>query len=243
MIDALAIGAPAWVIPALIIGSLLLLELFVAYFRLPQARQLRLACFALKSVAVVLMVGCLIEPLWQTARPQPHENIAAILVDNSRSMRINNPGEQVRRQQELLETLRDDTRWRERLAQNFDVRNYAFDTRLQRVKDYQSLEFEGNSSSLRTVLSTLSGRYHGQPLAGLILFSDGNATDNQIVIEPDDKDELELVVYRLETRRPGGAAGAPVPAPGLFRRSGRYGRPQAHERGPVVCSPAGADSG
>ena len=62
-------------------------------------------------------------------------------------------------------------------AQDFDVRPYAFDVRLQPTTDYDSLTFQGDASSLAGSLELLAERFRGRPVAGVLLFTDGNATD------------------------------------------------------------------
>ena len=45
------------------------------------------------------------------------------------------------------------------------------------MTDFAGIGFDGNSSNLGSALRTLAERYRGAPVAGLLLFSDGNATD------------------------------------------------------------------
>src|SRR5207249_3323981 len=65
----------------------------------------------------------------------------------------------------------------ERLDDNFQVRRYLFDSRLQSSKDFGDLQFDGRASAIGAALGVLADRYQGQPLAGVLLFTDGNATD------------------------------------------------------------------
>src|SRR5208283_2445233 len=64
-----------------------------------------------------------------------------------------------------------------RLGQEFDVRNYVFDSHLRSVEGFDTLAFDGTGTSLGTSLSALSKRFRGLPLAGVLLFTDGNRTD------------------------------------------------------------------
>jgi uncharacterized membrane protein len=64
-----------------------------------------------------------------------------------------------------------------RLAQDFDVRRYAFDSRLTSVEGFGAVAFDGSASSLRSALTTLAERYKSRPVAGVLLFTDGNPTD------------------------------------------------------------------
>src|SRR5471030_1791065 len=52
-----------------------------------------------------------------------------------------------------------------------------FDRDLKRVRDFSELDFQGNTTALGSALKKLRERLSGQPLAGILLFTDGNATD------------------------------------------------------------------
>lgn len=57
------------------------------------------------------------------------------------------------------------------------MRRYAFDARLQSVRDFGELGFDGRSTALRAALRTVKERFANRPLAAVVLFTDGNATD------------------------------------------------------------------
>jgi uncharacterized membrane protein len=48
---------------------------------------------------------------------------------------------------------------------------------LQATNDFHELAFDGRSTALGSALRTLTERFQGRPLAGVLLFTDGNATD------------------------------------------------------------------
>src|SRR5207247_2999233 len=56
-------------------------------------------------------------------------------------------------------------------------RRYFFDARLQSTKDFSELAFDGRASAIATTLRTIAERYRNRPLAGVLLLTDGNATD------------------------------------------------------------------
>src|SRR5262249_60271438 len=64
-----------------------------------------------------------------------------------------------------------------RLGQDFDVRSYAFDSHLRAVGGFDDLAFDGTGSSLTVSLAAIAKRFRGLPLAGVLLFTDGNRTD------------------------------------------------------------------
>lgn len=177
MTEQYSIGAPDWIAPAAAIGTLLLVIVCWAYVRAPASPWTRICAWALKLAALTAIAFCLIEPLASGTRPRPHANIMAVLVDNSQSMLIGNGLTAAHRRARLLQELQPETAWRERLEQDFDVRDYAFDSRLFACDDFAKLGFDGYASSLTQSLETIGARYQQRPVAGLLLFSDGKATD------------------------------------------------------------------
>ncbi len=77
----------------------------------------------------------------------------------------------------VRDRLHQGSSWQTRLGQDFDVRNYVFDSHLRSIEDFDNLAFDGTGSALGTSLSALSKRFRGLPLAGVLVFSDGNRTD------------------------------------------------------------------
>jgi len=57
------------------------------------------------------------------------------------------------------------------------LRRYSFDSRLQPVTDFGELDFNGSATALNAALRNIADRYRGQPLAGVLILTDGNATD------------------------------------------------------------------
>ncbi len=177
MLDQLSIGAPRWILPATGVAVALLLLVVWVYWRSPARTPVRLCAALLKIVAMAALIICLLEPLRSGQRPRPHANVVALVVDNSQSMRIKDPASRSSRHERLLRILDTAAPWRVRLEQDFDVRCYTFDSRLQTVDDYSTLAFDGHTSSLGAALETAAARFRNRPVAGLLLFSDGNATD------------------------------------------------------------------
>lgn len=170
-------GTPEWIVPTIIVGTLITFFVGIAYFKTSGDRWVRGLCLLLKLTAVLLLALCLIEPVQRTEHPRPKANLVPILVDTSQSMRVKSPGSSEARSDQIIASLDPDLAWRRRLAQDFDVRHYTFDARLNNATDPLELIFEGTASSLKTSLQTLAQRFQGRPVAGVLLFSDGNLTD------------------------------------------------------------------
>lgn len=170
-------GAPQWAGIALGVGGLLALVVLWNYFVAATKLAVGWIAAALKLVAIALLAVCLLQPMRSGTRPKPQANLFPILVDNSQSMGLR-PSPEVPTLGETAAKLVDpETAWRKRLAQDFDVRTYAFDARLENVRDIETLASDGWATSLGDSIDQLATRLGTRPVAGTLLFTDGNATD------------------------------------------------------------------
>ncbi len=162
-----------------VVGAMVfaLLMLFWTYRAAPPG-PLRWLCAILKALGLAAVGLCLLEPTWLGQRARPGANLFAVIADNSHSMRITDSGESRSRGERLSELL-DPGRggWQSVLDENFEVRRFIFDSRLQSSKTFAELDFEGRSSALHAALRSVKERFTGRPLAGVLLLTDGNATD------------------------------------------------------------------
>jgi uncharacterized membrane protein len=177
VLAAVTIGAKEWLWPG--VGFLVCTALLLAwsYRRMPVRAGIRAACIALKVLGVAGLGACLLNPMWTTQRARPGANFLAIAADNSQGMGIKDRGEQATRAEQLRGLLKRDNEWMEQVEETFQVRRYLFDSRLQNTEDYSDLAFDGRATSLGAALTTLRERFRGQPLASVLLLTDGNATD------------------------------------------------------------------
>ena len=178
VIAALLISSREWLLPAAIFLVVATGLLVWTYRGAPAQRNWRMGCAALKLLGLVAVAACLLEPLWSGKRARPGANHLAVLADNSQGLQIKDRGDSQTRGQWLtnLLTSRNAT-WLPKLEEHYQVRRYSFDTRLQATRDFSELTFDGRASSMGTALRALADRFRGQPLAGVLLLTDGNATD------------------------------------------------------------------
>ncbi len=175
---AVLISGHGWWLPAAGFVGIALLLLLWSYRHSPGSPGLRTACFTLKLLGVLALAACLLEPLWSSERARPGANFFAILADNSQGLRIHDRGNPGTRGDQLKRLLvAEPSAWQDTLAENFQVRRYLFDSRVQSTKDYSELDFQGRSSAIGFALRSIAERFQGQPLAGILLMTDGNATD------------------------------------------------------------------
>ena len=173
----LVLSHPRW-LWLTVLTLLLALALLVWSYRSAPAGWVRSACLVLKVLGLAALLACLLEPLWSSQRARPGANLFAIVADNSQGLQIKDRGA-TRNRGEVLRDLLDPQNgsWQAKLEENFELRRYLFDARLQGTKDFSELAFDGRSSGIGTALRTLTERYRGRPLAGVLLMTDGNATD------------------------------------------------------------------
>ncbi len=168
----------AWLLPAIAAMVVLAAALVWAGHRSATERWVRIGCGLLKLTGVLALALCLLEPLWVGQRARPGANFFALIADNSQSLQVKDSVESQSRGEILRKTLAGDAHgWQSALEDNFQVRRYTFDSRLQNTRDFSELNFDGHASALGNALNTATERWRGQPVAGVLLFTDGNATD------------------------------------------------------------------
>ncbi len=133
----------------------------------------------LRLVGIALLLFCLLEPMGSLQRPKSQANVFAVLMDNSQSMGILMQEATKSGRLDLEPSLGDEAAWQRKLADDFRLRRYIFDAALEPVDTFVGRNPIGNESALFQSLKSLGDRYQGQPLAGVLLFSDGNATDRK----------------------------------------------------------------
>lgn len=131
----------------------------------------------LKVLAFVLLGLCLVDPLFTSTRPRPGSNLFLVVADNSQSLQLSDQGSPKPRSRVMQEQLVDEAPWLVHLGQDFELRRYVFDSSLRSVKSFGEMKYDGEVSSLGSALSNLADRFQDRPVAGILLLTDGNATD------------------------------------------------------------------
>jgi len=174
----IVLSAHGWILPTLILLILLAAALVWSGHRGAVERRVRIGCGLLKGVGVLTLALCLLEPVQISQRARPGANIFAMMVDDSQSLRVKDSEQTESRGDLLRRALTNDSAgWQSALQADFQMRRYTFDTHLQDVHDFSDLNFDGNSTALEHALHTAADRWRGQPVAGVLVFTDGDATD------------------------------------------------------------------
>ena len=175
--SSLAWGSPGWAAAAAAILGVALLLLAWSYSRARAGRRVKYLAATLKAAGFAALVLALVEPLLTGSRPKSGANAFVVLVDNSQSMQVRDPGAARTRGDWARDRVRDDLPWRTRLAQDFDVRPYLFDSHLRGVEGLNEIKFDGTGSTLGASLAAVGRRFRGLPLAGILVLTDGVRTD------------------------------------------------------------------
>ncbi len=178
LIGSITFPVGPWLWPAAITLVSALVLLLWSYRRAPIVGASQVIAFFLKILGISVLLFCLIEPLWNSMRAKSGANLFVVVADNSSGMNIQDQ-DQPRSRGEILRTLLtdDNSNWQAVMADNFQVRQYVFDSRLRRTMDFSELVFDGKASAIGSTLRTIAERYRGRPLAGVLLLTDGIATD------------------------------------------------------------------
>ena len=136
-------------------------------------------------VAIFVLAGfALLRPTLLVSTAVPQKNAVAILIDDSRSMRIADADGRTRAAvaQHLLGT-RDSTVARA-LGERFQLRYYRFSTGAEPIPDGRALNFSGGRTHLGAALDRARQDLSTVPLAGMVVISDGADNSASALAEP-----------------------------------------------------------
>ena len=126
--------------------------------------------WSLQSLLAALVLVLLWQPAITVAELKPHQNIVAVLVDDSRSMAITEDG--VTRQAQAVNALQNGVLTS--LNRAFQVRLYRVDNVPARIDALKDLQPNAPSTRLGDSLKQLSDETSDLPIGAVVLFSDGD---------------------------------------------------------------------
>src|SRR5687767_15261134 len=139
-------GAADWATFAAAAAAVLLALLLWGYWRAGASRGVRLLAGGLKTLGILILAVCLLEPLFSGTRARPGANAFVVLADNSQSMSLRDSGGRSR--SDAMKSLAGtDAKWLAQLGRDFDLRRYAFDTQLRALPESEELSFDGRASN------------------------------------------------------------------------------------------------
>ena len=128
------------------------------------------AVWGLQAVVVALILFLLWQPALSLSELRPRQNIIAVLVDDSRSMAQADTGAGTR-EQAARAVLRGGLL--QRLGRRYQVRVYAMDSGVRRVRDLNTLRPTAAATRIGASLDQLLDRTSDLPLGGVVVLSDG----------------------------------------------------------------------
>ncbi len=180
ILAGLVFGGPDWRWAAAALAAVALLVVWRGAAIYRQRGGWSSLAVAGKVLAMLLIALCLTEPLWSSVRTRPGANLFLILADNSASLTIRDADASQSRGEQMKSLLASrEQNWLTRLEQEFDVRRFGVGSRLEPIGDFQYLKFAEPHSSLFLALRQLSQRFSERPVAGVLLLTDGVATDER----------------------------------------------------------------
>jgi hypothetical protein len=170
----LVFARQAWLPWAWGFGAILLILSLLSYRKSAMPLQMRCLALLLRSLGIGLLLFAWLEPMASREQPKPQANSLLVAVDNSNSMKalVSNSDEEAFRS-----LIADDASWLVNATETYRVRKYFFDSEVIPTDSLTSWTGEGSSSSLDRSLKNLATRYRDQPVAGIILVTDGRSTD------------------------------------------------------------------
>ena len=136
------------------------------------ARGSRLLLSALRLAALALLAWCLCRPVLVVAESLTQRNVVAVLLDDSRSMRIADVGGQPRAATVRALAGGADSSLLRALAARYQVRVYRTSAP-GRVASVAALGFDGARTKLLGSIIRVEDELTGTPLAGVVVLSDG----------------------------------------------------------------------
>jgi hypothetical protein len=158
---------PATIILAIILAGILTWWVY-RRTRPEVSRSKRIFLGGLRFLGLALVILLLAEPVIRSILTRNQEPVIALLIDTSKSLSpaVANSEEVRQRVDRLTDGLRT--------AFEADIRTYTFDSDLAVLDvDVDSIHFEGSRTDISHALVTIRDQLRGDPLAAVILVSDG----------------------------------------------------------------------
>jgi len=172
-----------WLIPGLVTLAIIAVGLFLSYRRhASMPVRLRWLAGGLKCLGFALLLIFILRPEIVSTFNRPGTNHWAVLLDNSASMTLKDGKNGISRADVLNETIAHKPgNWQGKLGEDFILDTFSFDSRIARQPTGVPLGFKGQASSLGKALGDIRDRYHGRPLAGILVITDGSPTDGKAI--------------------------------------------------------------
>ena len=180
---ALLGAAPKWLLALLILASAAALA-WLIWSRLKEAAPVMrswraVLLWSLETLLATLVLILLWQPAMTVAELKPQQNIIAVLVDDSRSMAVNEDGST--RLAQVVKAL--DGGVLDSLNKSFQTRLYRVDDAAARIENLKGLTPSATSTRLGDSLKQLSAETSDLPIGAVVLLSDGSDNTGSVTAE------------------------------------------------------------
>jgi uncharacterized membrane protein len=172
---------PTWLLALLAAGAVGLAVFAARRLQGPAPRE-RWMLGALRALALLLVVACLLRPAIVVSRAVEQRNVLAILLDDSRSMRIVD-ADGGRRIDAVSRTFGDSAALVRQLGERFALRFFRFAGASSPLVAASALTATGTRTDVAAALDGVRQELADVPLAGVVLVSDG-ADNSAADLEP-----------------------------------------------------------
>lgn len=176
----------SWAVYAAIIAVLLLITvLFYRHVRAKTSSLDRIVLALFRTVLLAVIVFSLLQPILTLSTQLPQRNVVGVLIDDSRSMQIDDYNDDTPRSQFALDDLiAPNSGLLNNLQEQFDLRLFRFSTTTEAIENVSELSFSGGKTDLGQALNDAQRALSGLPLAGLLVISDGADNAGNSLTEP-----------------------------------------------------------
>mgnify|MGYP003340454763 FL=1 len=172
----LSLAGPFWLYCALLFGTATILTVFYAHARADMRRRDRVVLALTRTAALAIILFALFQPALNVTTLEARGNVVIVLLDDSRSMRIEDqdggPRSAFVRQAFDPET-GDITQL---LAQRFVLRFFRFAAGVHSLQDHE-LDFSGHRTDLARALADVRQELSDPAVAAVVIVSDGAITE------------------------------------------------------------------
>ena len=168
-----------WSGMAVVLGVIFSLTLLASVIWTTTEGWRRYALASIKALAVTLLLACLLNPTKQVIEPKPGENLLLVAVDQSRSLDLNDEQKSSPRRQAIQSALSGDQTWLNQLEDGYNVQYFGLGEQLKMVDREKAGQGNDTRSPLFTQTLQLAERFKDRSVAGIVVVTDGLATDSE----------------------------------------------------------------
>jgi uncharacterized membrane protein len=138
----------------------------------------RVALLGLRLATTAVFVVCLLRPVLVVRAVEPQRNFLAVLVDDSRSMRIADDNGSPRTAF-VRDAFGESGGLRSALARRFTLRYFRFSATAERAANADAGSYGGTRSNIGEALVRTAEEMAGLPVSGIVLLTDGADTSRE----------------------------------------------------------------